>query len=171
MLPLQDVPLDQQKAPRSLIRAPKPAKPLDRRFATALADPKKVLFLDVETTGLSWFYDELTIVGWAMDDAYYLHIAGDDPQLLVRALRAAHTLITFNGTLFDLRFLKKTFGQIELPPVHIDLRYLAKRAGLVGGQKAIERTIGLPKRAGFEDMDGAEAVLLWHRYLRGTSKR
>jgi hypothetical protein len=38
---------------------------------------------------------------------------------------------------------------------------------LVGGQKAIERTLGLPKRTGFEEMDGAEAVLLWHRYLRG----
>ena len=40
----------------------------------------------------------------------------------------------------------------------------------VGGQKAIERTLRLPKRAGFEEMDGAEAVLLWHRYLRGNER-
>ena len=167
MLPLQDLPLDQRKTTRPPVRAPKPAKPLDRRFASALADPSKVLFLDVETTGLSWFYDQLTIVGWAIDDSYCLHIAGNDPRRLIDALRRAHTLITFNGTLFDLRFLKKTFGAIELPPVHIDLRYLAKRAGLVGGQKAIERILGLPRPPDFEEMDGAEAVLLWHRYLRG----
>lgn len=170
MLPLQDLPLDQRKTTKPLVRGPKPAKPLDRRFAAALADPTKVLFLDVETTGLSWFYDQLTIVGWAVDDRYHLHIAGEDPAKLVDALRNANTLITFNGTLFDLRFLKKTFGEITLPSVHIDLRYLAKRAGLVGGQKAIERILGLPRRAGFEEMDGAEAVLLWHRYLRGDEQ-
>jgi uncharacterized protein YprB with RNaseH-like and TPR domain len=152
---------------RSTARATKRVKPLDRRVVSALAAPERVLFLDVETTGLSWFYDQLTIVGWAIEDSYCLHIAGDDPELLINSLKTAHTLVTFNGTLFDLRFLKKTFGSLELPPVHIDLRYLARRAGLVGGQKAIERTLGLPKRTGFEEMDGAEAVLLWHRYLRG----
>jgi predicted nuclease with RNAse H fold len=168
MLPLHEVPVDERKPKkRSTARAVKRVKPPDRRLTSALADPTKVLFLDVETTGLSWFYDQLTIVGWAIDDAYCLYIAGDDPQLLVKALKAAHALVTFNGTLFDLRFLKKTFGNLDLPPVHIDLRYLAKRAGLVGGQKAIERTLALPKRSGFEEMDGAEAVLLWHRYLRG----
>lgn len=170
MLPLHDMPLDQPKTARpqarSLARARKSTKALER-FTAALADPARVLFLDVETTGLSWFYDELTIVGWAIDGSYRLHIAGDDPQPFVNALSAAHTLVTFNGTLFDLRFVKKTFGDIQLPPVHIDLRYLAKRAGLTGGQKAIERILDLPERTGFENMDGAEAVLLWHRYLRG----
>ena len=136
----------------------------------ALADAAQVLFLDIETTGLSWYYDELTVVGWAIDAKYYLHIVGDDPEPLVSALRAAHTLVTFNGTLFDLRFLRKAFGQIQLPPVHIDLRYFARRAGLTGGQKAIERALGLPERVGFEDMDGAEAVLLWHRHLRGDGR-
>jgi predicted nuclease with RNAse H fold/dephospho-CoA kinase len=170
MLPLHDLPTDQRRTKRPPARGLKPAKPLDRRFTTALADPAKVLFLDVETTGLSWFYDDLTIVGWAIDGSYCLHVAGDNPRPLIKALRTAHTLITFNGTLFDLRFLKKTFGEIELPAVHIDLRYLAKRVGLVGGQKAIERELKLPRRVGFEEMDGAEAVLLWHRYLRGDEK-
>jgi predicted nuclease with RNAse H fold/dephospho-CoA kinase len=171
MLPFPDTPLDQIRPPRSLKRLPgpvrRPASLLNRRLATALADPGRVVFLDVETTGLSWFYDELTIVGWLRDGDYDLHITGDDPARLLQILGNAQTLITFNGTLFDLRFLKKTLGELVLPPVHIDLRYLAKRAGLVGGQKAIERTLGLPERAGLESMDGAEAVLLWHRHLRG----
>ena len=94
-------------------------------------------------------------------------MAGDDPSALLNALKAAHTLVTFNGTLFDLRFLRKTFGDLTLPPVHIDLRYLAKRAGLTGGQKAIERALELAVRVGVEELDGAAAVLLWHRHLRG----
>lgn len=172
MLPLHDMPVDQVPRDRSPSRAPnkirKSAKKLTS-FATALSDEKSVLFLDVETTGLSWFYDDITIVGWAIDGRYNLHIAGDDPRPLVEALKAAQALVTFNGTLFDLRFVKKSFGDIHLPPVHIDLRYLAKRVGLTGGQKLIEKTLGL-QRIGMDDMGGAEAVLLWHRYLRGDDE-
>jgi predicted nuclease with RNAse H fold/dephospho-CoA kinase len=171
MLPFPDTPLDQTKPRRPLKRSSGPAraasKTLDHRLTTALADPGRVVFLDVETTGLSWFYDELTMVGWALDGKYYTHIAGDDAKRLTDALQAAHALVTFNGTLFDLRFLRKTFGDLTLPPVHIDLRYLARRAGLVGGQKAIETALGIPVRFGVEGIDGAEAVLLWHRYIRG----
>jgi len=171
MLPFPDTEPDQTKPGQLRKRLPRPARTMtsavDRRLGTALSDPGRVLFLDVETTGLSWFYDELTMVGWACDGNYGLYLSGDDPAPLVEALKAAATLITFNGTLFDLRFLKKTFGDLPLPPIHLDLRYLAKRAGLVGGQKAIERTLDLPGRIGLEEMDGAEAVLLWHSYLRG----
>jgi len=171
MLPFPDITPDQSKLAQLRRRSGRPARRLpgllDRRLGTALSDPSRVLFLDAETTGLSWFYDELTMVGWACDGNYGLYIAGDDPASLIGTLKAAGTLVTFNGTLFDLRFLKKTFGEIALPPVHVDLRYLARRAGLVGGQKAIERALGLPNRVGLEEMDGAEAVLLWHRYLRG----
>jgi uncharacterized protein YprB with RNaseH-like and TPR domain len=125
---------------------------------TALEDPRRVVFLDVETTGLSWFYDELTVVGWAQNGAYHVHIAGEHPGPMIDALRSANALVTFNGTLFDLRFLKKTFGNLVLPPVHIDLRYLARRVGLVGGQKAIETALAIPVRVGVEDLDGAHAV-------------
>ena len=82
----------------------------------------------METTGLSWFYDELTIVGWLRDRSYSLHVVGDDPAPLMEALESAHTLVTYNGTLFDLRFLKKTLGEFVIPPVHIDLRYLEQAA-------------------------------------------
>jgi predicted nuclease with RNAse H fold/dephospho-CoA kinase len=171
MLPFPDTAADQINPGRLRKRVLGPARSssrlLDHRLGSALADPSRVVFLDVETTGLSWFYDELTMVGWVCGGSYELHIAGGDPAPLLEALKAAHTLVTFNGTLFDLRFLRKTLGELALPPVHIDLRYLAKRVGLVGGQKAIERAIGLPDRVGLESMDGAEAVLLWHRYLRG----
>jgi predicted nuclease with RNAse H fold/dephospho-CoA kinase len=126
-----------------------------------------VLFLDVETTGLSWFYDELTVVGWACNGIYEFHLAGQNPASLLGALDSAETLVTFNGMLFDLRFLRKEFGEVALPPVHIDLRYLSMRVGLTGGQKSIENILGLRTRVGLEGLDGGGAVLLWNRYLRG----
>jgi uncharacterized protein YprB with RNaseH-like and TPR domain/predicted nuclease with RNAse H fold/dephospho-CoA kinase len=140
---------------------------LEPRISAGLEDSRSVVFLDVETTGLSWFYDEITLVGWAHDGTYRVHVAGEDPADLLSVLADARALVTFNGTLFDLKFLKKTFGEISLPPVHIDLRYLAKRVGLTGGQKLIEVELGIRARAGVEDLDGAAAVLLWHEFVRG----
>jgi predicted nuclease with RNAse H fold/dephospho-CoA kinase len=132
-----------------------------------LEDPNKVLFLDVETTGLSLYYDDITLVGWLFDGVYHVYLAGDDPRLLFCALGRASALVTFNGTLFDLGFLAKTFTGLVLPDVHADLRFLAKRVGLTGGQKSIEKQLGIFVRGGVEDVDGPQAVLLWHRYLRG----
>jgi uncharacterized protein YprB with RNaseH-like and TPR domain/predicted nuclease with RNAse H fold/dephospho-CoA kinase len=137
------------------------------RLSAALEQPNKVLFLDVETTGLSRYYDDVTLVGWLLDGVYHVCVAGDDPEFLLSDLRTASAIVTFNGTLFDLRFLEKTFTGLVLPDIHADLRYLAKRLGLTGGQKAIEKALGISIRHGIEDVDGREAVLLWHRYLRG----
>ncbi|MGE4063736.1 MAG: ribonuclease H-like domain-containing protein [Rhodospirillaceae bacterium] len=145
----------------------RPGRNVDPKLHAALCDPARVVFLDVETTGLSHHYDEVTLVGWVVDDVYRVFIPGDDPTLLLSALRDATTLVTFNGTLFDLKFLLKTFRALSLPPNHIDLRYLSKRVSLVGGQKAIEQKLGLSLRDEVKGVDGAEAVLLWHRYLRG----
>lgn len=149
-----------------LRRRQKPSRSL-ARLSAALEDPKRVLFLDVETTGLSRYYDEVTLVGWLLDGTYHVHVAGDDHGPLLSSLASASVLVTFNGTLFDLGFLEKTFPGLALPSIHADLRYLGKRAGLTGGQKAIEKELGIFVRSGVEDVDGPEAVLLWHRYLRG----
>jgi predicted nuclease with RNAse H fold/dephospho-CoA kinase len=143
---------------------------LDAHLTVSLANAERVVFLDVETTGLSWFYDEITIIGWARNGIYKVLLKGDDPQPLLADLAAADVLVTFNGTLFDLRFLKKAFGDLRLPATHIDLRYLAKRVELSGGQKNIERVLGIVARDGVENIDGAAAVLLWHAFLRGNQE-
>ncbi len=149
------------------IGARKPNQSANTELLARLAEPEKVLFLDIETTGLSRYYDQVTLVGYASNGEYRVHVAGDSPSELKDALASASTLVTFNGTLFDIPFLKQTFDGLVLPRQHIDLRYVAKRAGFTGGQKAIERELGIECRYGLEGIDGAMAVLLWHRYLRG----
>ncbi len=141
--------------------------PLEPHLLAALSDASSVMFLDVETTGLSRHYDELTLVGWLLNGIYHVHVMGDDDEPLRSSLRAASALVTFNGSLFDIPFLAKSFAQLSLPKAHADLRFLARRVDLTGGQKAIEKQLGVKVREGVEDLDGAQAVLLWHRYLRG----
>jgi uncharacterized protein YprB with RNaseH-like and TPR domain len=82
---------------------------VDPNFLASLKEDRCVLFLDVETTGLSRHYDEITLVGWLSDGVYRVYVAGDDPEPLLSSLRQASALVTFNGTLFDLAFLAKSF--------------------------------------------------------------
>ena len=144
---------------------------VEPHLLAALSDASSVMFLDVETTGLSRHYDELTLVGWLLNGIYHVHVMGDNDEPLRSSLRAASALVTFNGTLFDIPFLAKSFAHLSLPKTHADLRFLARRVDLTGGQKAIEKQLGVKVREGVEDLDGAQAVLLWHRYLRGDVNR
>tara|TARA_R110002110_G_C13458731_1_gene717943 strand:- start:3209 stop:4972 length:1764 start_codon:yes stop_codon:yes gene_type:complete len=125
------------------------------------------MFLDIETTGLSHYYDEITVVGWSIGGQAKTFIKGDDPSNLINDAAIAEALVTFNGIRFDARFLRQEFPDIRLPKVHIDLMYLCRRVGLTGGQKSIETELKLNFRQELEDVDGFAAVLLWHRYLRG----
>ncbi|MER9223162.1 DUF429 domain-containing protein [Mesorhizobium sp. M0644] len=129
--------------------------------------PERVLFLDIETTGLSHHYDEITVIGWSIGGRASTMVKGDSHDRLREDARHAIALITFNGIRFDQRFIRQEFPDVAFPVHHIDLMYLCRRVGLTGGQKAIERVLGLGLRGEIADVDGFAAVLLWHRYLRG----
>jgi len=136
-------------------------------YRIALSYPDETMFLDIETTGLSLYYDQITLVGWSIGRKYGTYLKDQDDSGLRDALKSAKIIVTFNGTLFDIKFLKKTFPDICIPPIHIDLRFLAKRAGLSGGQKAIEPLVGYHRPDLIEGMDGEAAPILWFKYRRG----
>jgi uncharacterized protein YprB with RNaseH-like and TPR domain/predicted nuclease with RNAse H fold len=136
-------------------------------YRISLAYPEETLFLDIETTGLSLYYDQITIVGWSAGEKYGLFVRGGDPSELFQALQSAKVIVTFNGTLFDLKFLAKRFPDARIPSAHIDLRFLAKRIGLSGGQKIIEAKIGFKRPLSVMGMEGESAPILWYRYRRG----
>ncbi|WP_017327633.1 ribonuclease H-like domain-containing protein [Synechococcus sp. PCC 7336] len=136
-------------------------------YRIPLSFPKRTIFLDIETTGLSRYYDTITIVGWSIGNEYRVYVKGDSERELLRALSCAKVIVTFNGSIFDLPFLRKEFPQIEIPKSHVDLRFFAKRVGLSGGQKAIETKIGLIRHESLQELNGEVAPLLWHRYRKG----
>jgi predicted nuclease with RNAse H fold len=136
-------------------------------YSPLLEQPRRILFLDIETTGLSRYYDYVTLIGFAIDGEYDVIIAGESPQPLFDALSRAQSLVTFNGSGFDLPFLEDALASVRWPKHHVDLRYACKALDLTGGQKEIEQALGIGCRAGVENVDGAAAVVLWHRYMRG----
>jgi len=75
-------------------------------------------------------------------------------------------LVTFNGSCFDLPFLSAKF-KINFKQIHLDLRFAFRRLGISGGLKNIEREFGLERSSETRNLDGFDAVNLWHRYIDG----
>ena len=143
---------------------------LDRRehYRICLAFPADTLFLDIETTGLSRYYDHITVIGWSLGAEYGFFVKGQDDTSFRDVLSRSKAVVTFNGTLFDLPFIRHEFPGYQLPSVHVDLRFVGKRVGLTGGQKDIERQLSVWRDAELKDLAGESAPILWSDYKRGN---
>lgn len=125
-------------------------------------------YLDIETTGLSCRYAEITVIGiyWANRvDSRLVQLVGKEVTLynLVGALDGVQTIYTYNGSRFDLPFIHGSLG-IDLKTIanHHDLMYDCWRCNLRGGFKAVEQQLGIPRQ--LQGISGWDAVLLWWRY-------
>ena len=126
------------------------------------------VYLDIETTGLSTVFDSVTMIGMYDGRDYKVFIEGENLQDFAAELERYSVLVTFNGSGFDLRFLKLAFPELRIPPIHIDLRWLTRKLGLCGGLKEIETQLGITRPDEVKDLGGySEATVLWSKYLRG----
>ena len=125
-------------------------------------------YLDIETTGLSPAYSEITVIGVCLaaeETSAFTQLVGDEATSdnLLSVLRDAGTVYTYNGNRFDIPFIDVRLG-VDLRERfrHHDLMYDCWRNNLYGGFKAVERQLGIPRR--LHDIGGLEAVALWWRY-------
>lgn len=125
------------------------------------------VYLDIETTGLSTVFDTVTLVGLYDGRKYRVFIAGQNLEEFAAELAKYSVVITFNGSGFDLRFLKLAFPGLVVPPVHIDLRWVTRKLGMKGGLKEIEAKFGLSRDDSVADISGFDATVLWSKFLRG----
>jgi uncharacterized protein YprB with RNaseH-like and TPR domain/predicted nuclease with RNAse H fold len=125
------------------------------------------VYLDIETTGLSSVFDSVTMVGLYDGRKYNVYIDGHNLPDFQAELSKYSVVVTYNGSGFDLRFLRLAFPDLTLPPIHIDLRWTSKRLGLNGGLKEVERQFGISRPDEVADIGGFEATVLWSKYLRG----
>jgi len=128
---------------------------------------KQAVFLDIETSGGYQGLDEITLIGLYDGRTVQTFVNGRNLDDFEQAIASYPLVITFNGSCFDLPYLRRWFRHISLPPAHIDLRFLLKKLGLRGGLKAIEKQVGLSRDPSVEGMNGFDAVLLWQAYQWG----
>ena len=132
-------------------------------------------YLDIETTGLSAFFDYITVVGILRCDGSrdeLIQLVGQEVTRgnLITALRDVTNIYTYNGARFDLRFISNSLGiDLSSQYSHRDLMYDCWRCNLYGGFKAVERQLGIPRR--LVGVSGYEAVQLWWSYVKGGNER
>jgi uncharacterized protein YprB with RNaseH-like and TPR domain len=124
------------------------------------------VYVDIETTGLSRDYDDLTVVGTYDGKKFKAFVKGINLGDLASELKRYPVVVTFNGNCFDLPFLRKRFSA-SLPKAHIDLRPTTHKLGYSGGLKKIEPKFGIRRPTQIASIDGFEAVVLWRRYCKG----
>ena len=145
-------------------------KKLDSKdyYRVAYSFPEQILFLDIETTGLSSQYHYITMAGWMVNGEYHYWLQGLPTDDFLSAVNNASLLVTFNGILFDCKFLDHTFKtDIFSKKPNLDLMHLCRRYGLTGGQKLIEEIIGFSRPTTLETTTGKEAIALWYQFLFG----
>ncbi len=155
-------------------RASWPAAMLWRLWRGYVA-PERIALVDIETTGLTPGYDQITVIGLA-DAAGARAFVSGRPQgadagldAFPAAIRAYDLVATFNGTAFDLPFIERHFKdsgfRFEMP--HLDLMLFARGLGMGGGLKDMEKQVGIVRDKQVQGVDGRAAIDLWAQWKHG----
>lgn len=146
-------------------------------------DPRRILYLDTETTGLggSGTVAFLVGMGFLTDGGFEVHQFlmrdyPEEPYLLrhvANGLGKFDVLCTFNGTTFDVPLLESRFlmnrmdrGCLELP--HLDLLHMCRRLwklrlGRCNLGRLEEVVLGKPRQ---DDLPGSEVPQRYFTYLK-----
>jgi uncharacterized protein len=126
----------------------------------------KIMYLDIETTGASAGYGQVTVVGLHRNGKTTTLIRGQNltTDRLQEEFDQADLLVSFFGTGFDVPYLRTHFPRLRLDLPHFDLCFAARRLGLRGGLKQIERDVGIERDPAIQGLDGWDAVRLWSRW-------
>ncbi len=117
--------------------------------------------IDIETTGLSK-KDRITTIALLKNGVIHVFINGIDIDNFLSMLKGIHLLITFNGTRFDLPFLRRYFS-IDLSLPHLDLMPIMNALGYKGGQKKCEKLARM-HRIFSQGNSGKDAIYLWKKW-------
>ncbi len=132
-------------------------------------------YIDIETTGLSRHYADLTVIGIALEKDEQCRViqlleTNLSAQRLLAALRGVDEIYSYNGSRFDLPFIKAKLGvDLKASFKHTDLMYNCWRSNLKGGLKVVERKLGINR--GLQNVDGYMAVKLWYQYINANNRQ
>jgi uncharacterized protein YprB with RNaseH-like and TPR domain len=141
--------------------------PSGERWRLYDAFKERAVFLDIETGGLECDFDEITVIGLYDGKNVMTFVNGVNLDEFEEALAPFQLVITFNGTAFDLPFIRRRFWRMKSSFAHIDLRFVLARLGIRGGLKNIEKQLGILRDSKIAGMNGWDAVRLWNAHLHG----
>ncbi len=120
-------------------------------------------YLDIETT----YSGAISVIGIYRPDRGVIQLVGGGIRdlALYHALTDVTTIVTFNGSGFDLPVIKKRLlADLRAEFAHRDLLYDCRRRGLRGGLKVVEERLGIARASA--GLSGRDAPRLWEQYER-----
>ncbi|EIM64758.1 ribonuclease H-like domain-containing protein [Desulfobacter postgatei] len=124
---------------------------------------KETAIIDIETTGLRQ-EAQVTSIAVLKHGKIFLYVKNINLSNFLESLEDINLIITYNGTRFDLPFIRKCF-KIDLTIPHLDLLSVLKQLGYTGGQKQCEARLGLDRNLS-PGLDGRDAIRLWESWQR-----
>ena len=121
---------------------------------------EEAAFFDIEADG----DDVPTVVGVMDREGVATFRRGHSLEAFPARLGRSRIWVTFNGGAYDIPVLRKHFEALPTPLVHIDLRFLIRRAKLKGGLKSIEKELGFHRPPHLEGVRGFDAIRLWREW-------
>lgn len=118
-------------------------------------------YLDIETT----FAGSISVIGIYRPDIGSIQLVGGgvNDLNLYQSLAGISTIVTFNGSGFDLPVIRKRlFADLKAEYEHRDLLYVCRRRGLRGGLKIVEQRLSIARKTA--GISGWDAPRLWSRY-------
>lgn len=118
-------------------------------------------YLDIETT----FSGSISVIGIYRPDSGTTQLVGSgvNDLHLYESLAGVSTIVTFNGSSFDLPVIRKRLlADLRSEYAHRDLLYVCRRQGLRGGLKLVEQRLGIARETA--GITGWDAPRLWQRY-------
>lgn len=132
-------------------------------------------YLDIETTGLSFSNDTITVIGiyrHASNGTEFIQLVDTEITRtnFSNALDGVGKIYTYNGSRFDIPFINLAL-EIDIADnfQHHDLMYDCWQRNLYGGLKAVERQLGISRQ--LKGIDGREAITLWWKYRLGNNRK
>lgn len=148
--------------------------------------PERIVFWDIETTGLSRIYDSVYLMGYLYWEGRQMYIEqhlasalSDEPAILrdfVDKSEYFEKIVTFNGDTFDMPFVRERLRRLHIPgeisamqsvDLYREFRPYASLLGLPDCKlKTVERFLRIERH---DVMSGGELISVYDEYIRTDS--
>ncbi|MFP4403800.1 MAG: ribonuclease H-like domain-containing protein [Candidatus Woesearchaeota archaeon] len=131
----------------------------------------EAVFIDIEVTGVKRF-DDIIAIGLFDGFDYKLMIKNVnlDMNFFFQEMKKYKIIVSFNGSCFDIPFIKKRYKNIIPKIPIIDLKYLALKLGFSGGLKNIEKQLKINRNIIVNRIRGGDPYRLWKMYFASGDK-
>lgn len=131
---------------------------------------KTTAYIDIETTGLDTFGNEITTIALYDGENIKYYVNGRNLDDFKKDISKYEVIVTYNGKTFDVPFIENFFN-IKMNHCHLDLRYILNSLGYSGGLKSCEKQLGIGRGDDLDGVDGFMAVLIWNHYKRRNDEK